>query len=103
MYLIFLNLNKFIIFLLFFSFFYVNDINANLRKSVDSTSNFLSNKILLNLKNKKYQKVIRILKEQNNLSEREKFLLGFALFKIKNCKDSVLYLKQFFLWASVLN
>ena len=94
MYLIFLNLNKFIIFLLFFSFFYVNDINANLRESSDSTSNFLSNKILLNLKNKKYQKVVQILKEQKKLSEREIFLIGFALFKINNCKDSVQYLNQ---------
>ena len=93
MYLIFLNLNKYIIFLLFFSFFYVNDINANLRKSVDSTSNFLSNKILLNLKNKKYQKVVQILKEQKSIIKKLFIILIIS-------PDCIQYLtqKKFFLF-----
>ncbi|MED5578955.1 MAG: transglycosylase SLT domain-containing protein [Nitrospinota bacterium] len=94
MYLISMNFNKFFLLLLLCAFAFTHNANANLRETSDSTPEFLSNKILLNLKNKKYKKVVQILKEKNDLSERENFLIGFALFKTNNCKDAVQYLKQ---------
>ncbi len=94
MQLIFSSLSKLTIFLLFFSFFYAHNTNATLRETSDSPPNFLSKEILLNLKNKKYNKIVEMLKEKNNLNERENFLLGFVLFKTNNCKDSIENLKK---------
>ena len=68
--------------------------NANLRENTDSQPQFLSNKILLNLKSKKYNEIVQILKGKNNLNERENFLMGFTLFKTKNYKDAIKYLKN---------
>ena len=93
MYLISSNFNKVIIFLLLITFTVIHSANANLReKSSDSRTASLSNEVIENLKNKKYKKVAQILKEEKDLNEQEKFLMGFILFKIKNCKDAVHYL-----------
>ncbi len=94
MHLIFSNLNKFTIFLFFMTFLCVHNTYANLRENTDSQPQFLSNKILLNLKSKKYNKIVQILKGKNNLNERENFLMGFTLFKTKNYKDAIKYLKK---------
>ncbi len=93
MYLISSNFNKFIIFLLLTTLTVIHNTNANLReKTSDSTTGFLSKTVIENLKNKKYKKVVEILKEKNDLNEQENFLIGFILFKMNNCKEAVHYL-----------